>query len=95
MNQNKAIQFYNYSVVTEPGDVSFIAGVKQNWPIFLVPVLVVDKVPLLECAILQKPKMIDLWKNRNQNSISRPNNTFIHNVLMALYMNAHTAIAFI
>lgn len=60
MNQNKAVKCYYYSVVTEPCDVSFIAGVKQNWAVVLVPVLVVDKVPLLEHAILQKPIVIDL-----------------------------------
>lgn len=60
MNQNKAVKCYYYRVVTEPCDVSFIASVKQNWALCLVPVLVVDKVPLFERAILQKPKVIDL-----------------------------------
>lgn len=57
---NKVIKYCYYSVVTEPRDVSFIAGVKQNWAVVVVPVLVVEKVPLLEHAILQKPKVIDL-----------------------------------
>lgn len=69
MNKNKVHKWYYYSVVTEPCDVSFIAGVKQNWAVVLVPVLVVDQVPLLEHAILQKPKVINLCKNRNQNRI--------------------------
>ncbi len=49
-----------YSVVTEPRDVSFIARIKQDWASFLVPVLVIKKIPLFECAILQKAKMVNL-----------------------------------
>lgn len=60
MNQNIAVKCYYYGVVTEPRDVSFVSGVKQNRAVVLVPVLIVNKVPLLEHAILQKPKVINL-----------------------------------
>lgn len=94
MHQYKATKCYYYSVVTKPCDVSFIASVKQNWAVVLVPVLVIDKVPLLEHAILQKPKVIDLWRNRNQNRIKVQCHC-MHNVFMDLYLNAYSAIAFI
>lgn len=53
-----------YRVVTEPCDVSFISGVKQDRAIVLVPVQIIEKVPLLECAIFQKPKVINLQKKK-------------------------------
>lgn len=52
-----------YSIVAEPGDVSLIACVEQNGASFLMPVLVSNKVPLLESAILQEAKMVNLqWE---------------------------------
>lgn len=71
MNQNKAEKCYYYSVVTEPRDVSFVAGVKQNRAVALVPVLIVNKVPLLEHAILQKPKVINLRQNKTAHISTR------------------------
>lgn len=77
-------EFYNYRVVTEPCDVSFISGVKQNRAIVLVPVQVIEKIPLLECAIFQKSKVINLQKKTKQNSL----NTIHHHI-----HHAHTNIS--
>lgn len=49
-----------YSIVAEPGDIAFIASVEQNRSCRLLPVLVSHKVSLLEGAILQEPKVINL-----------------------------------
>lgn len=49
-----------YSIVAEPGDVAFIASVEQNRSPGLLPVFVSNKVSLLEGAILQESKMINL-----------------------------------
>lgn len=52
----------SYSVVAEPGDVAFIAGVEQNGSPRFLPVFVSDEVALLEGPILQEAKMINLWQ---------------------------------
>lgn len=50
----------SYGVVAEPGDVAFIAGVEQNGSPRFLPVFFSDEVALLEGAILQEAKMINL-----------------------------------
>lgn len=49
-----------YSIVAEPGDVAFIASVEQNRSCGLLPLFVSHKVSLLEGAILQESKMVNL-----------------------------------
>lgn len=49
-----------HGVIAEPGNVAFIAGVEQNGSSRLPPVLVSNKVALLEGAILQEAKVVNL-----------------------------------
>lgn len=57
-----------HGVVAEPGDVAFIAGVEQNGSSRLPPVLVSNKVALLEGAILQEAKVVNLQRREIQTS---------------------------
>lgn len=54
-----------HGIVAEPGDVSFIAGVEENRSSRLLPVLVSNEVSLLEGAILQESKVINLLCETN------------------------------
>lgn len=49
-----------YSVVAEPGDLAFVAGVEQNRSSGLLPVLISHEVSLFEGAVLQESKVINL-----------------------------------
>lgn len=52
-----------HGIVAEPGDVSFVACVEENRSSWLLPVLVSNEVSLLEGAILQESKVINLlWE---------------------------------
>lgn len=54
-----------HSIVAEPGDVSFVAGVEENRSSWLLPVFVSNEVSLLEGAILQESKVINLLCETN------------------------------
>lgn len=62
-----------HRIVAEPGDVSLIARIEENWSSGLLPVFVINKISLFEGAILQESKVIDLQceKRKQKDSIMR------------------------
>ena len=60
-----------YRVFCKGLNSSFVAGVKENWAIVLVPVGVVDKVLLFERRVVGKIVMIHLCARKISRFVTR------------------------
>lgn len=54
------IQDPTHRVISKPSDVSFIACIEEDGANIALPMLLCYEVPLLECAIFGKAKVINL-----------------------------------